>query len=162
MPLDLLSQPLEVGLGAFAVGNVGPGTDDVLWPPFFVWHDREAVLDPEVVTAAMPKTVLDRPSSSDDQLFDLPEDVLGVLRMDVLGPEGRVVAHLPRQIAHDRRQVLTDEPAGIAVLGLRGGVDDRWAGGDERLQVLHDGHALAERLFSLLVVGDIRPGADKL
>jgi hypothetical protein len=45
---------------------------------------------------------------------------------------------------------------------LRGGIDDRRTGCDERLQVLHDGHALSKSLLGLLVVGNIRPGADKL
>src|SRR5512146_2658788 len=80
----------------------------------------------------------------------------------MLGPEGWIVAHLPRQIAHDGGQVLAHEPAGIAVLRLRGGVDDRRTGCDQRLQVLHNGHALAEGLLRLLVVGDIRPRADQL
>src|SRR4029077_12963543 len=155
-------KPLEVALGSLAIGDVRPGADDVLRPAFLVGHDREAVLHPDVMTAPVPEAVLDGPAPLGDQPFDLSKDALGILGMDMLGPEGWVIAHLPRQIAHDRRQVLAHEPAGVAVLRLRGRIDDRRTGRDERLQVLHDGHALAQSLLGLLVVGNIRPGADKL
>jgi hypothetical protein len=48
------------------------------------------------------------------------------------------------------------------IVGNLSGVYDRWTGSDERLQVLHDGHALSQGLFRLLAVGDIRPGPDEL
>ena len=131
--LNLLGELLEVALGSLAIGDVRPGTDDVLRLAFLVGYDREAVLHPDIVAPPVPKAVLDGPASLGDQPFDLLEDALGILRMDMLGPEDRIVAHLPRQIPHDRRQILTHEPAGIAVLRLRGRVDDRWTGSDERL-----------------------------
>src|SRR5262249_9757550 len=65
-----------------------------------------------------------------------------ILRMDVLGPELRIVAHLPRQIASSRFQALTDEPTRKAIQGLRGGVNNRRTSSDERLQVIDDCHAL--------------------
>src|SRR5262245_22761576 len=81
--------------------------------------------------------------------------------METLRPEVGVVAHFPRRVAHDRLQVLTDERALEVARGLIG-VDDRWTGGDERLQVLHGGPALAQGLLRPLAVGDVRPGPDDL
>src|SRR6476661_673630 len=79
--------------------------------------------------------------------------------MKAFDPELLVVAHLPRCVPHDRIQIVADECAGIVTGNLRR-VDDGGARADQRLEVVHDGHAFAERLLRLLAVGNIRPRTD--
>src|SRR6266567_4398116 len=78
--------------------------------------------------------------------------------MQALDPEFLVVAHLPGRVRHDGIQILTHEGTGIVARYLCR-VDDRWARSDECLQIVHEGHALAERLLCLLTIRNIGPGA---
>ena len=77
----------------------------------------------------------------------------------MLDPELRIIAHLPWRVAHGRFQVVADERAGEIAGDLRR-VDDRGAGRDQRLQILHDGEAFAQGALGLLAVGDVGPRSD--
>src|SRR5262249_54327166 len=78
--------------------------------------------------------------------------------MQPLNPEFLVVAHLPRRVRHDGIQILTHEGTGIVARYLCR-VDDGRTRCDECLEIVHEGHALAERLLRLLAIRNIGPGA---
>ncbi len=109
----------------------------------------------------MPEPVFDDTLALADDLVHLGEHAFRVLGVQALDPELLVVTHFPRGVTHDRLQVLADERAGV-VPGHLGGIDDGRARTDQRLEVVHQGHALAERLFGSFSRGDIRPGANDL
>ena len=77
--------------------------------------------------------------------------------MQALNPEFLVIAHLPRRVRHDGIQILTHEGTGIVARYLCC-VDDGRARSDECLEIVHEGHALAECLLRLLAIGNIGPG----
>src|SRR5262249_39622159 len=43
-----------------------------------------------------------------------------------------------------------------------GRVDDCWTGRDQVLQIVHEGHALAQCMLDLLAVSDVCPGSNEL
>ena len=109
----------------------------------------------------MAEAVFERAMPLADQPLELGEHSVGIVGMQTLDPELLIVAHLPRRVGHDRVQVLADEGAGIVARHLRG-VDDGGARADQRLEVVHHGHAFAERLLRLFAIGDVGPRADDL
>src|SRR6516165_573189 len=113
------------------------------------------------MTITVPEPVLDRASTLPDQAIKFGEHARRILRMQALDPEFLVVAHLPRRVRHDGIQILTDESTGIITRYLCR-VDDGRARSDKCLEIVHEGHALAECLFRLLAIGNIGPGADDL
>ena len=76
-------------------------------------------------------------------------------------PEFRVLAHFPGGIPHRRFQVIADERAG-EISRCSGRVDDCRTCCDESLQIIHQRHALAEGIFDLFAVRNVRPRADDL
>ena len=106
----------------------------------------------------MAEPVLDRALTLANQALEFGEHARGILRMQALDPEFLVVAHLPRRVRHDGIQILTHEGTGVIARYLCR-VDDGRARSDQCLEIVHKGHALAERLLCLLAIRNIGPGA---
>ena len=133
--LQALPRLAQLGLDGFALADIGPGADQLQRTAGFVVDDPERVLDPDVMSVAMPEAVLDRSPSALDQRPHLLEHSGSVLGMEMAGPAFRIGGHLLRRIAHDRAEILADEGAGEIARGL-GGVDDGGAHGEQVLYAL--------------------------
>src|SRR5262249_30975693 len=106
--------------------------------------DGQSVLNPDVMSVAMAKTVLQGAAALADQPVHLGEHAASIVGMQALDPELLVVAHLPWRIAHDRIQIVTDECAGVIAADLRG-VDDGGAGAAQGFEGLHHPPTFAKR-----------------
>ena len=110
---------------------------------------------------AMAEPIFKTAAALFDQPIHFAEHPVGIFRVETLDPELLVVAHLPWRIAHDRIQVLAHEGAGIVAGDLRR-IDDGGTRADQGLKVVHDRHALAERLLGPFAIGDVGPRANDL
>ena len=154
---------LDIGLerrllGVLALGDVGPGADQLLRIAVFVVDDLEAVLDPDVMAVAMAEAIFDAAAAALDQAIHFLEHARRIVGVEMLGPAFRVGGHLLRRIAHDRAEVLADEGAAEIAGGL-GGVDDGGTDGEQILQALP---RLAQLGLDGLALGDVGPGANQL
>ena len=140
--LDLLGKVLQFGFYELAVGDVGPGPDDLLRLTFVVVRDGESVLDPDVMSVPMAEAIFQRALALGYQAIHFREYSRGVFGMQALDPEFLVVAHLPGRVAHDRIQILADEGASI-VAGNLCRIDNGRTSADERLEIVHQRHSLA-------------------
>ena len=82
-------------LGLLAGGNIGPRADDLERAALAVVDHAERVLDPDIMSVAVPEAVLERPAAFLDQRRHLLEHARGILRMQTHGPEILVLQHLP-------------------------------------------------------------------
>ena len=145
-------------LGFLALGDVGPGADQLLRIAVGVLDDLEAVLDPDVVAVAMAEAIFDAAAAAGDQRSHALEHADRVLRVEMVGPAFRIGGHLLRRIAHDGAEILAHEGAAEIAGGL-GGVDDGGTDGEQILQALP---RLAQLGLDGFALADIGPGADQL
>src|SRR5262245_2484308 len=94
-----------------------------------VGDDSERILNPDVVTVSMTKTVLDRSASSLNQWSHFFQDPSGVLQMKMVGPGLGISSHFFRRITHYRPKILAHECAPV-VTGSLCRVDDSRTGGE--------------------------------
>ncbi len=97
----------------FALSDVRPRAHDFQWCAGLVVDGFERVLEPAEMTVTMTEAVFQVPTTLRDQTEKLRHDAPRILRMDVRGPEIRIVTHLPLRVAEDLLDVLADERAGI-------------------------------------------------
>ena len=94
--LDLLGEPLQLGLDALPIRHVGPRAYDLFRLAVIAVGDGEGVLDPDVVAVAMAEAVFECTMTLGDQALEFGEHPIGVVGMESLDPELLIVAHLPR------------------------------------------------------------------
>ena len=122
-------------LGVFAVGNVGPGADELQRTAGIVIDNPERVEDPNVAALSPAEAVFQGPFAAFYETWTFVENSPGVFWMEVVGPALGIGRHLLRRIAHDRLEILTDIGAG-KITGSLGRVDDRGADSEQMLQPL--------------------------
>ncbi len=136
------------------MGDVGPGADDLQRIAGFVVDDLERVLDPNVLTVAMAKAVLNGSASLFDERPHFFENPFRIVGMKPLRPEFVILEHFPFGKAHDGIDVLADERTAIAASCLIG-VDDARRHGQKVLQAracfLELGGALLDMPFELVI-----------
>ncbi len=85
------------------------------------------------MAVAVAEAVLDGATTLTDQTKHVGQHVPCILRMEMGGPEIRVVEHLLRRVPHDGLETLAHEGAGVIARGLVG-VDDGRRDGKHVLQ----------------------------
>jgi hypothetical protein len=119
-------------LSVFAVGNVGPGANELQRTAGIVIDNPECVEDPNVTALSAAEAVFQGPFAAFYETWTFVENSPGVFRMEVVGPTLGIGCHLLRRIAHDRLEILADIGAG-KITGSLGRVDDRGADSEQML-----------------------------
>src|SRR4029079_15822632 len=100
-------------LSTLPVGDVGPRADDLRGTTLRIADHSERVLDPDVVAVAMAEAIFDGSFAFLDQWSHFLEHAFGVFGVQAHSPKILVLEHLPGRQAHDARDVLADEGAGV-------------------------------------------------
>ncbi len=145
-------------LRVLALGDVGPGADELAWPAFIVRpvvrkglcvaiDDFEGILNPDVVSVPVAKAVLDHSAAAVDERRDLVQNARRIIGMETVAPVLEIGNRLLGLIAHDRLDVLADEGA-REIAGCARAVDDGGTDGEEMLETKPGPCQLAVRFLA--------------
>src|SRR5262245_42678271 len=126
--LQTLARPDQLRLDGLALSDVRPSPNKFECMAGLVGDNFEGILNPNIVTVSMTKTVLYRAASLFNQWSHFFQDPSGVLRMKMVGPGLGISGHFFGRITHYRAKIFANESASVVTRSLRRVNDSRTSG----------------------------------